>query len=120
MYLILGHCPVVGVLGSCTQVPPGLWTTATFVRHWLLEDKYLGTSILHQTHTFWMLLVVVSVGTAPVGGVQANNPLMLEGCPLLMLLLGGGLPPASLLPGIGTARVPGIGTARPKLGTTSS
>ena len=60
------------------------------------------------------------MGTAPVGGGQANNPLMLEGCPLLMLLLGVACPPASLLPGIGTARVPGIGTARPKLGTTSS
>ena len=60
------------------------------------------------------------MGTAPVGGGQANNPLVLEGCPLLVLLLGVACPPASLLPGIGTARVPGIGTASAKLGTTFS
>ena len=63
---------------------------------------------------------MVSVGTAQVGEGQANNPLMLEGCPLLMVLLGVACPPASLPPGIGTATVPGIGTARPKLGTTIS
>ena len=60
------------------------------------------------------------MGTAPVCGGQANNPMMLEGRPLLMLLLGVACPPASLLPGIDTARVPGIGTVRPKQGTTSS
>ena len=60
------------------------------------------------------------MGTAPVRGGQANNPLMLEGCSLLMVLLGVACPPVSLRPGIGTAGVPGIGTARPKLGTTSS
>ena len=60
------------------------------------------------------------MGTAPVGGGQVNNPLMLEGCPLLMSMLGVACPPASLLPGIGTARVPGMGTASAKLGTTSS
>ena len=52
------------------------------------------------------------MGTAPVGGGQASNPLVLEGCPLLMVLLGVACPPASL--------PPGNGTARPRLGTTSS
>ena len=119
MYLLPGHCPVVGVLGSGAQVPPGPWTTATFVRHWLLKDRKLGT-LSFTSRPFFEAMVGVSVGTAQVGGGQANNPLMLEGCPLLVLLLGVACPPASLLPGIGTARVPGIGTARPKLCTTFS
>ena len=92
------------ILGMGAQVPPSPWTTATFVRHWLLKRQRVRVIILYLTFTL-VELVVVSLGTAPVGGGQANNPLTLKSCPLLVLLLG-------------TARVPGIGTAR--LGTTSS
>ena len=105
------------ILGTGAQVPPSPWITAAFVRHWLLKRQRVRVIILYLTFT-WFESVVVSLGTAPVGGGLANNPLTLEGCPLLMSLLGVACPPTSVLPGIGTARVPGIGTSR--LGTTSS